>query len=440
MILQFVLIYSYYYQLENTEMFRKMENHSKTIRDSIHGNIKIEGIFLELLDAPEIQRLHNVKQLGLTHLVFPGAHHTRLEHSLGAYKMACKASEMLKLDEDERELVICAALLHDIGHGPFSHTLESILRNSLNVNHVDLTERLLFGEYEIFDSREKNFINSKSVHEILSKNNINRRQVANIIKGKMAERPYLSQLLDSSIDVDQLDYLIRDAYYTGVAYGMIDIERFLQTLVINDGQLAIVRKGVGVVENILMARTLMYSSVYFHKTVRIAELMLSKSIEMMPDVKPFDFFKMTDAELVNDLKNKGPYQNEIITYLKYRILFKQAFILTHLNLDEQKKEIIKDFENVNIRKEKEQEIEDTLNIPHGHVIIDAPYTELHQTEPRIDKTDIKIIDKNEQKSIDEFTPVARAVRSRLIPDWIMIVTDEKYRAVLSKKAEKILFS
>jgi HD superfamily phosphohydrolase len=169
--------------------------------------------------------------------------------------------------------------------------------------------------------------------------------------------------------------------------------------------------------------------------------MLSKSIEMMPDVKPFDFFKMTDAELVNDLKNKGSYQNEIITYLKYRILFKQAFILTHPNLDEQKKEIIKDFENVNIRKEKEQEIEDTLNIPHGHVIIDAPYTELHQTEPRIDKTDIKIIDKNEQKSIDEFTPVAGAVRSRLIPDWIiMIVTDEKYRDVLSKKAEKILFS
>ena len=190
-----------------------------------------------------------------------------------------------------------------------------------------------------------------------------------------------------------------------------------------------------------MARTLMYSSVYFHKTVRIAELMLSKSIEMMPDVKPFDFFKMTDAELVNDLKNKGPYQNEIITYLKYRILFKQAFILTHSNLDEQKKEIIKDFENVNIRKEKEEEIEDTLNIPYGHVIIDVPYTELHQTEPRIDKTDIKIIDKNEQKSIDEFTPVAGAVRSRLIPDWIiMIITDEKYRDVLSKKVEKILFS
>jgi len=418
-----------------------MGNHSKTIRDSIHGNIKIEGIFLDLLDSPEIQRLHNVKQLGLTHLVFPGAHHTRLEHSLGAYNMAYKASEILKLDEDERELVNCAALLHDIGHGPFSHTLESILRNSLDVDHVDLTERLIFGEYEIFDSREKKFISSQSVHEILSKNNINHRYIADIIKGKMRGRSYLGQLLDSSIDVDQLDYLIRDAFYTGVAYGMIDIERFLQTLIINDNQLAIVRKGVGVVENILMARTLMYSSVYYHKTVRIAELMLSKSIEMMPDVKPFDFYKMTDAELVNDLKKKGLYQNEIITCLKYRILFKQAYILTRSNLDEQNKEIVKDLENVNIRKEKEQEIEDTLNIPYGHVIIDVPYKELHQSEPRIDQTDIIIIDKNKQKSLDEFTPVAKAVRSRTIPDWVvMIVTDEKHRDVVSKKAERILFS
>ncbi len=422
-------------------MFRKMGNHSKTIRDSIHGNIKIGGVFLDLLGAPEIQRLHNVKQLGLAHLVFPGAHHTRLEHSLGAYNMALKASEMLNLDESESELVTCAALLHDIGHGPFSHTLESILRDSLDVNHVDLTERLLFGEYEIFDSREKEFISSPSVHEILSKNNINQRYVADIIKGKMLEYPYLSQLLDSAIDVDQLDYLIRDAYYTGVAYGMIDIERFIQTLVINDDRLAIARKGVGVVENILMARTLMYSSVYFHKTVRIAELMLSKSIEMIPNAKPLDFFKMTDAELVNDLKNEGPFQNEIVTYLKYRVLFKQAYLLTHSNLDEQKNEIVKSLEDAGSRKEKEREIEDALNIPPGHIIIDVPYRELHQSEPRIDQTDITIIDGNEQKSLDEFTPVAGAVRSRVIPDWVvMVVTDEKHRGVVSKKAEKMLFS
>ena len=413
----------------------------KIIRDSIHGDIKLNGLFLDLLETPEIQRLYNIKQLGFAHLVFPGAHHTRLEHSLGTYYMAFQAAELLNLDKNEKEIVTCAALLHDIGHGPFSHTLESILRDTLNVDHVDLTEKLIFGKYEIFDSKEKEFITSPSVYEILNENNMDQKELAGIIRGKTHGKPYLSQLLNSAIDVDQLDYLIRDAYYTGVAYGLIDIGRFLQTLIIHNNDLAVKRKGVGVIENILMARTLMYSSVYFHKTVRIAELMLSKAIEMMPDAEPFEFFKMTDAELINDLKRMGQFQHEIITYLKYRKLFKQAYSASPSNLDEQGIEIVKSLEDVKIRIKKEKELEESLNIPAGHVIIDVPYRELRQAEPRIDQTDIKIADENKIKTLDEFTPVAKAIRSRSIPDWIiMIITDEKYRDVVSEKVEKILFN
>jgi len=100
-----------------------MSTEHKIIRDSIHGDIKVEGLFLDLLDTPELQRLYNIKQLGLAHLVFPGAHHTRLEHSLGSYHMASRSSELLGLNKNDKKLVTCAALLHDIGHGPFSHTL-----------------------------------------------------------------------------------------------------------------------------------------------------------------------------------------------------------------------------------------------------------------------------------------------------------------------------
>lgn len=418
-----------------------MSNESKTIRDPIHGDIKLDGLFLDLIEAPEIQRLYNIKQLGFAHLVFPGAHHTRLEHSLGAYYMASQAAEKLNLDKDEKELVACAAILHDIGHGPFSHTLESILRETLNVDHVDLTEKLIFGEHEIYDKKEKEFIGSPSVFDILTKHSIDQKEIIDIIRGKTHKKPYLSQLLNSSIDVDQLDYLIRDAYYTGVAYGMIDIERFLQTLIINDNKLAVRKKGVGVVENILMARTLMYSSVYFHKTVRIAELMLSKAIEMIKDTEPFKFFKMTDAELINDLKKMGSFQHEIATRLKYRELFKQAYAVSESNLDEKGINAIQRLDDVKFRRKKEQELEELLSIPSGHVIIDVPFQELHQAEPRIDQTDIVIVDKNEIKTLDEYTPVAKAIRLRLIPDWIvMIVTDEKYRDVVSKKAEKILFN
>ena len=108
-----------------------MKSNKKIIRDSIHGNIKVEGVFADLIETPEIQRLSNIKQLGLAHLVFPGAHHTRLEHSLGTYHMAKILSETLTLNTDEKISLMCAALLHDVGHGPFSHTLESLLRNSL---------------------------------------------------------------------------------------------------------------------------------------------------------------------------------------------------------------------------------------------------------------------------------------------------------------------
>ncbi|MDH7517681.1 MAG: HD domain-containing protein [Candidatus Thermoplasmatota archaeon] len=416
-----------------------IEEH-KTIRDPIHGDIKLEGVFLDLLETPEIQRLYNIKQLGFAHLVFPGAHHTRLEHSLGTYHMASKAADLLDMNKNEKQIIACAAFLHDLGHGPFSHTLESILRNTLDFDHVDLTEKLISGEYSIFSSEEKKFISSPSVHEILEKNNINQKEIIDIIRGATHKKPYLSELLNSAIDVDQLDYLVRDAYYTGVAYGMIDTERFLQTLTINNHNLAVKRKGVGVVENILMARGLMYSSVYFHKTVRIAELMLSRAIEMSPDVQPLELFKMTDCELLNNLNKMGSFQHEIATSIKYRKLFKQAYAISSSNLEKDELAVVKQLEDIDMKKAKEREFEEKLKIPEGHVIIDIPSKELHQAEPRINQTDIAIIDDGKIKSLDDFTPVAKAIRSRVIPDWvIMIVTDEKYREIISDNAEKILF-
>jgi len=418
-----------------------MANKNKIIRDPIHGNIKLTGFFLDFIDAPEIQRLYNIKQLGLAHLVFPGANHSRFEHSLGTYFISRKVSDNLNLETSEKELIACAALLHDIGHGPFSHTLEYILRDTLNIDHIDLTEKLIFGESTIFEEKEKDYIESLSVSEIIIKNDIDPKEISNIIRGITNKKAYLSQLLNSSIDVDQLDYLVRDAYYTGVAYGTLDIDRFLQTLVINRNNLAILKKGVGVIENILMARALMYSSVYFHKTVRIAELMLSKSIELLDDLEPLEIIKKTDSELISDLKNEGSFQHEIVTRLKYRKLFKQAYSMSVTITSKHYLNAIKKLKDLTKRREKEQQIEESLKIPAGHIIIDVPFYELRKSEPRIEKSDINILDeKNKTKSIDDFTPVVKAITQKSIPDWdIMIITDEKYKNIVSKKAEKLLF-
>lgn len=419
-----------------------MADSFKIIRDSINGNIRFDGIFLNLLNSPELQRLSSIKQLGLAHLVFPGAHHTRLEHSFGAFHMASQIAESVNISEEEKQVVKCAALLHDIGHGPFSHTLESILRNSLNVDHVDLTQKLITGQYSIFQDDEKEFAqHTSTVADILNKYNIDTSTISNMIKGTITSKPYLTQILNSVIDVDQLDYLLRDAYYTGVAYGMIDTQRFVQTVRIYQNQLALNRKGVGVVENILMARALMYSSVYYHKTVRIAELMLCRALEMLPSLHPFNFFSMTDAELVMHLKKQESFQHSLITRLKYRQLFKQAFVLSSQQLSPDQKQQISRLEQNSLRREKEQVFEEKLHIPEGQVIIDIPSPDLHQAEPRIQQTDIPIIDGDLSKPLNEYTPVAEAIRMRSIPDWeVMIITDEKYRETVSNHAEKLLFS
>ncbi len=413
----------------------------KIVRDPIHGDIKITGCLVDLLETPEVQRLHNIKQLGFAHLVFPGAHHTRFEHSLGSSMIASQIADILGLKETDRTLLTCAAQLHDIGHGPFSHTLESLLLQRFGVDHVDLTEKIILGKYTVIEGDEEAFVTSPSVHEILEKHGVNSKEICAIIRGKPSKKQYLGQLLNSTIDVDQLDYLMRDAYYTGVAYGLIDLQRLLRTMMIYKGNLAMMRKGVNVVENILMARALMYSSVYFHKTVRIPELMLSRALEEIQDAKPFEFFRMTDAEIMVSLKTMGPFQREIITRLKYRDLFKQAFAVSLFDLEREELKSIKQLEAVSHRRQKERELEDAFDIPRGHVIIDIPRPELLRAEPRINNTDIRVIDRDHVKSLDEFTPIAQAIRSRMAPDWVlMIVTDEKYRKKIARKIHHVFFS
>lgn len=407
----------------------------KVVRDPIHGNIRFDGFFVELLESPELQRLHNIKQLGFAYMVFPGANHTRLEHSMGTYHMAKRAGETLSLDEDERVLLECAALLHDIGHGPFSHTLESILRDRFGIDHVDLTEKILRGEESVLKSGEREFVDSKSVVDILDENGIDKSRIIDIIRGGCKRDGYLSQLLSSPIDVDQLDYLLRDGYYTGVAYGTVDVDRFFHTLNLYNDRLAIDKKGISVVENILISRELMYSSVYFHKTVRIAELMLSKAMELTEDA--FEFYKLTDGEMLSEFREKGNLQKEIVIRLKYRRLFKQVYSVSMV--DEEKVGLLSYLEDPKERCEKEKELEEYLGIPRGHIIIDVPKRDLFLSEPRIDRVDIPVIYDEKIMELREVTPIARAIKEKKIPDWyLMVVTDERFRDRVVDRIEKLI--
>ena len=393
----------------------------KFIRDSLYGNIEVDGIFLELMETPEIQRLHGIKQLGLTYLVYPGANHTRLEHSLGTSYIARKMAKALGIDAMQAGV---AALLHDIGHGPFSHTLEYLMHERIGKDHMDITREMILGKTLLSDCEYET-----TIKEILSKYGMDARKIADAIAGKGE----ISKIIHGTLDADQIDYLMRDAYYTGVAYGVIDSDRIIQTMKLYNKDIVFERKGVTALESMLVARSLMYSSVYLHKTVRIAELMLVKAVER---ALSFDFSLMNDAELIENLKRMGGYQEDIITRIKYRRLFKKVIAKSFSQLNEREREQISQIDS----REIEEKISKKIG-KEGYVIVDIPGKDILLSEPRLKKMDIKILDGKRIKKLSEITPIANALQLRGTTEWaLMVCSPEKYRDEVKKYAEKLLFA
>ncbi|MEW5760492.1 MAG: HD domain-containing protein [Candidatus Thermoplasmatota archaeon] len=423
-------------------------NDFKIIHDTIHGSIKIDGFFLELVDSPEFQRLHGIHQLGLANLVYPGANHSRLEHSLGTYHIATKMCKELKVKDEEANIVRVASLLHDVGHPPYSHTLEGILYASTGIDHMEITKNIILGKQEII--REN--IEKKNIIEILKKYGIDEKEVAKTITGssefctiedfpsfQRKEKRYLQQMIHGHVDADQIDYLLRDAHYTGVAYGVIDVDRLLQTLAIHDKQLVVSKNGLTAVEGLLVARGLMFSSVYFHKTVRIAETMLSRAVERIEEIGKMEIHKMIDSELMSQLVDMGGYQRDIALFLKYRKLFKKAYSISLSEMTYEERKLLARIDEKK-RKEKEIELADRVGAPEGYVIIDLPIKELLLSEPRIKKTDVSILDGNKVYKLSKYSPLAKALKMREVADWgVMVATEQRYKEKVGKIAKKILF-
>lgn len=232
-------------------------NKLKILNDPIYGFITIPSEFIfDILEHPHFQRLRRISQLGLTYLVYPGAYHTRFHHALGALHLMQKAVDILKrkgteISPAEEEAVYLAILLHDIGHGPFSHALE----NSIipNISHEDLSLEFM--------------------HSLNAEFNGRLNLAIEIFQNKYP-RKFLHQLISSQLDMDRLDYLRRDCFYTGVSEGKVNTERLISMLNVADDQIVVDAKGIYSVEKFIVARRLMYWQVYLHKTVLGAEYLL----------------------------------------------------------------------------------------------------------------------------------------------------------------------
>lgn len=428
----------------------------KIINDTIHGGIKVAGVFLDLMQAPELQRLAGIKQLGLSYLVFPGANHTRLEHSLGTSRVAQKMAHGLSLPREEADLVCASALLHDIGHGPFSHTLESALQAKGGLDHMQITKDVILGHFEMAREGRERF-KGPAIPDILKAHGLDPKAVAALVTGGEAEegvtldsfgvqnkqaffndKRYLGQMIHSALDADQVDYLLRDSHYTGVAHGTIDLDRLMLTMELFNNDLAINKRGISAVEGMLVARSLMYAAVYFHKTVRIAELMLSQAVDRLEE-DPKTIQCMVDGELMEHLKGAGKYQRDIFNRLKYRRLFKKAFSLTYAELDDEVKQRLAPISDPRMTRQKEEEICQKAGIEPGYAIIDFPQRELLVNEPRIKLTDVKMVEDGAVKPLNRLSPIAKALQAKVIPDWaVMVSCDPKDVPAVAKAAKAIL--
>lgn len=432
----------------------------KVVHDSVHGSVRLEGVFLELLERPEMQRLHGIHQLGLAHLVFPGANHTRLEHSLGTYFIAEKMANALSLPHDEKNSVMAAALLHDIGHPPYSHTLEVVLNDRIGLTHVDLAKAIILGEISTLPTRTSKLLGiSNTIADLLEKSGISPEIVVDLITSSSPSsldqsqlnieegqtffggKNYLKQMIHGPIDADQMDYLLRDAHYTGVAHGTIDLDRLLQTIDIFHGDLVVDKGGIVAVEGLLVARALMYTSVYFHKTVRIAEMMLCKAAESASG-NIFENIQIeTDCSFATKLLKAGAESRKIMTMLHYRRLYKKAFSVNIADLDDTSLAPLLELTDYYKRKEVECKIAERAHIKQSEVIVDVPERELLISEPRIGKTEVPILDGKRVRPLTRHSPLAKALQTRSVHSWaVMVSTPEKYKEAVEKAAKKVIFS
>jgi uncharacterized protein len=318
-----------------------MTNKVKIFNDPVYGFIAFPkpSILLDVIDHPYFQRLRRIAQTALTYYVYPGAHHTRFHHALGAYHLMSQAVELLRqkgvdITDLEAEGVCLAILMHDIGHGPFSHALEHTI---IDIHHEDLSLLFMQALNEIFQGK---------------------LEVAMAIFQDNYPKKFLHQLVSGQLDMDRLDYLNRDSFFTGVSEGVVGSDRIIKMLNVSNGELVVEEKGIYSIEKFLIARRLMYWQVYLHKTVLSAEQMLirvlrrAKSLitegvkveafghlEYFLNILPTiadnrntkdliqHFAKLDDYDIIASLKLWSDHNDFILSHLASSILNRKLFKL-----------------------------------------------------------------------------------------------------------------
>jgi len=359
-----------------------------TIKDSVHDHITVAGVAADLLDTPAVQRLRRIRQLGTVSLVYPSANHTRFEHSLGVYHLACEALDHLDVGGRDATRVRAAAMLHDVGHGPFSHTIEDLLHRRTGKYHDEVTDLLSRG----------------AVARVLDDHGLDPERVAALVRGEGR----LGQLVAGELDVDRMDYLVRDAHHTGVPYGTIDHGRLVRALDFADGDLVLAEGNVQTAESLLLARALMNPTVYTHHVARISKAMLRRAAERLADAADLpagDLRRMDDAELRVAVREE-PAAAPLGDRLAARELYKRA---VWAEMDAVPDAVV-DADHEAVR-EFERAVADRADVAEDSVIVDVP------DRPRMRESGTRVLVGGEARPLDEQSPLVAALRAAQRQQW-----------------------
>lgn len=374
----------------------------KSVRDPIHGYINFTEDFVGLIDLPEMQRLRNIKQLGFSYLVFPSATHTRFEHSLGTFYLAEKFHEKFSIADKN---FMAAALLHDIGHCPFSHTVENLIKSLTKRSHEDKAIQILENKKEKIESYGFN--------------------IKNII-GYLDGKKKYSELISGDIDVDRMDYLMRDSHYTGVAYGVIDSDTVLKALMYEKSRLGVKKKYQTAIESLLIARYWMRPVVYNHETKEIARSMFRRAVQeaFKSGLSIQEFVRMDDCSAINNIKCCGGIAKELTEKLNARELYKH---LISLKSDSKSSKL----ESPERLLEIENEICSKLNFKEGSILLSVLGGKSYK------RSRIYILD--ESKLLEEVSPLVKAISSVKNSPEIRISCEGKLKSKINpRRIEKII--
>jgi len=405
------------------------------IKDPIYGYIRLTEVERSIVDTLAVQRLRRIRQLSGAEYVYPAANHTRFEHVLGAMYLAGVVADSLPVDmsSDDRQKIRLAALLHDVGHAPFSHLFEPMLLKFLHRNHEDMSSWI---------------ISDSGLADAIRKQGYDPKELSRLSVGKPTDpdKRFAGQIISSSFDVDKMDFVVRDSYHTGAGYGSVDVFRLIYTMDVVDGNLAVDITALPTLESLILARLESFRAIYFHRACRAVQMMLLRALDYAKDEldilkinNPDQYLDWDDysvwSKLVSNAKSR-----EIMHDLAQRRLLKCAYEKTFFVKDELVSSV---FTNETVRSKLEEEIAAKADVPVEEVGIDVPslLSVPYHYSMGVGPVDIPIFSKTRsgEKVPQKITELSKVVSVlQVFMNIIRVYAKDRYREQVADAAAEIL--